>query len=235
MAVVALASVSGLDHAWRGASDDTLRAVIVDQLSATAPNPAFAEDVTGLLEENGYEVKYYSGDEVTIDLYRHLPAADPDLLVLRTHSTAVVSRGEEDLTSVSLFTNQPYEERGYLDEQLAGRIGFAQYRDGGPMFFGITADFVRHGMDGDFDGTVVVGMGCQGLLNDLAAEAFQGKGAASFVGWDGLVSATHTDEATEALLRHYVLDGAGVGDAVRKTMQEIGPDPDFGSALVSRP
>src|SRR3972149_2554893 len=54
-------------------ADSGRRAVSVDQLSATPPTPAFAETVTPLLEADGYAVDYYSGDQVTVELYRDLP------------------------------------------------------------------------------------------------------------------------------------------------------------------
>jgi hypothetical protein len=215
--------------------DGALRAGIVDQLSLTAPNEAFREDATRLLENSGYEVEYFPGEEVTVDFYRVLPERDYDLLVLRVHSTAEVSRGEEDVTSVSLFTGQDYDRELYLEEQLEGRIGFAQYTEQSPKLFGITSEFVRESMKGDFDDTVVLMMGCQGFINAEGAEAFAEKGAKSFIGWDGLVSASHTDEATELLLRYLVQEEKEPAKAIELTMEAVGPDPDYGSQLVARP
>jgi hypothetical protein len=48
------------------------------------------------------------------------------------------------------------------------------------------------------------------------------------------VSAEH-DDATKLLLRHIVTDGVKPEDAVALTMADIGPDPTFGSRLVSQP
>jgi len=215
--------------------DNTRRAVIVDQLSASQPNPAFAESATRILEVDGYAVDYYSGDQVTVDLYRNLPRGEYDLVILRTHSTAVVSRGEEDVQAVSLFTNEPYSETEYRDEQLAGKIGFAQYSDEGPKWFGVTTKFVKESMKGNFNDALVIGMGCQGLVNDLAAEAFSAKGADAFIGWDSNVSAEHTDKATERVLQLVTADGLSASEAAAKTMSELGPDPYFGGSLVARP
>lgn len=218
-----------------GGDDGVLTAAIVDQLDLTFPNPEFVEDTTGLLEANGYAVDYVAGDDVTVDFYRTLPQKDYELLILRVHSTAEVSRGDADVTSVSLFTGQPYDESLYREEQLSGAVGFAQYTEDSPKLFGVTADFVREHMDGTFDDAVVIMMGCQGFINSEGAEAFSQKGARSFIGWDGLVSATHTDEATELLLRQLVLADASPQEAIDTTMNDIGPDPDFGSQLLARP
>lgn len=215
--------------------DGPRRAAIVDQLSLTAANPQFIEESEALLKANGYVVDYIGGEDVTVDFYRTLPERDYDLVLLRVHSTAAVSRGEEDVTSVSLFTGQPYSSDLYYEEQLQGRVGFAQYSEGTPKLFGITSDFVRDSMKGEFQDTVVLMMGCQGFINDRGAEAFADRGARAFIGWDGLVSAQHTDAATELLLRHLVSEGADADEAVALTMADVGPDPDFGSRLVSQP
>lgn len=215
--------------------DGELTAIIVDQLDLTVPNPEFVTDITSLLESDGYSVEYVAGEDVTVDLYRALPKGDYDLVILRVHSTADVSRGDDSVTSVSLFTGEAYSEDLYYDEQLSGAVGFAQYTEDSPKLFGVTAEFVRERMEGRFDDTVVLMMGCQGFINAEGATAFTDKGARTFIGWDGLVSADHTDEATRLLLRHLITDGAAGRDAVDLTMAEIGPDPDFGSQLLARP
>lgn len=212
------------------------RAAIVDQLQLTSPNPQFVAEAVRTLEEHGYQVDYYPGKAVTVDLYRELPKRGYDLLILRVHSTAQVSRGDEEVKSVSLFTNQPYSQSGYYDEQAAGRIGFANYKDGdGEQYFGVTSSFITDSMKGNFHNTTVVMMGCEGLVNEKAAQAFIEKGATAFVGWDGLVSAEHTDEATLKLLRHMVAERASPEEAIARTMAEVGPDPDFGSQLLAWP
>lgn len=220
-----------------GGDDDpgVQRAAIVDQLSLSSPNPGFVQETTDLLEGSGYEVDYFSGEQVTVDLYRDLPKGDYDVLLLRVHSTAEVTRGEEDVTSVSLFTGQPYSSEQYYQEQLEGRVGFAQYTAESPKLFGVTSAFVRDSMEGDFDDTLVLMMGCQGFINAEGAEAFEKKGARAFIGWDGLVTAQHTDDATLLLLRHLIEEKAQPSDAIAQTMASVGPDPDYGSRLVARP
>jgi len=49
------------------------------------------------------------------------------------------------------------------------------------------------------------------------------------------VSAGHTDEATERLLQHLVVDGLTMGEAVERTTAEVGPDPAYGSVLQIYP
>lgn len=239
VAVVAALTLTPLGRDLTGLSSDTddgvLTAVIVDQLELTVPNPGFVSDVTDLLERNGYVVDYIPGAEVTVDLYRDLPKHDYELIILRVHSTGEISRGESDVTSVSLFTGQPYSEDLYYEEQLSGAVGFAQYTLDSPKLFGVTAEFIRNRMEGTLDDSVVLMMGCQGFINAEGAEAFADRGARTFIGWDGLVSAKHTDAASSQLLQYLIEDGIETRDAIDRTMAEFGPDPDFGSQLVARP
>ncbi len=211
-----------------------LRAAIVDQLSLTAPNRDFSDTATDTLRKAGYEVDYYAGEQVTVNFYRNLPQLNYDLIILRTHSTAIVSRGEDEVPTVSLFTNEPYSRDRYYEEQVAGYLGFASYFDGGPQVFGITADFVRSAMNGRFDDTVILMMGCDGLRNDEAAEAFIERGASSYVSWSEFVSANHTDVATERLLELLITEKVALPEAVAQTNADVGPDPTFGSELLYR-
>lgn len=231
----ASAAVAALLLGLPGSGGDGPRAAIVDQLQLTSPNPQFVADATQLLAENGYTVDYFPGEAVTVDFYRNLPKRRYDLLILRVHSTAQVSRGADEVRSVSLFTNEPYTKTGYYQEQVAGRIGFASYKDRVEQYFGITSGFITDSMKGGFKGTTVIMMGCEGLVNEKAAEAFTRRGAKDFIGWDGLVSAEHTDEATLKLLQHLVVEGASADEAIARTMTEVGPDPDFGSQLLAWP
>jgi hypothetical protein len=221
-----------LNVAGLGGDSGPAKAVIVDQLGATYPNPDFGAQATAILEDAGYAVDYVAPEDVTVDFYRKLPSGGYDFIVLRTHSTAEISRGDEDVKSVSLFTNEPYTRDRYYEEQVAGRIGFAQYNDGGEQYFGVTADFVRESMVGRLNGATVVMMGCQGLLNDLAAQAFYDIGAGDFISWDGLVSGEHTDAATEELIRNITVNGLPSDEAVTRTMAKVGPDPTYGSQLI---
>jgi hypothetical protein len=223
--------VSGLTS---GGSTPALTAAIIDQLSLTAPNPEFAEAAMDTLEKAGYTADYFPGEEVTVEFYRTLPQRNYDLIIFRTHSTAVISRGDESVSTVSFFTNEPYSRSRYYDEQAAGRLGFASYTDGGDQLFGITAAFVRDSMQGDFGGATVIMMGCDGLKNDEAAKAFLTKGASSYTSWSEFVTASHTDAATERLLSYFVTEKIPLPEAVARTNDELGPDPTFGSELLYR-
>jgi hypothetical protein len=225
---------------WSGGGAAPKTAVIVDQLSLTQPNPDFAAKATETLEQAGYTVDYFSGEQVTVDFYRKLPTHDYDLLILRVHSGIAEEvdpkTGEKTkMEYVSLFTGEPYDETKYRDERYpevqADRVGKATYYEGASPLFGIGPDFIRYSMRGRFDKTLIILMGCDGLRSTRTAEGFLEKGASAFVSWSRPVSAAHTDTATERLLEKLLVDGLGVGDAVRQTAAEVGPDPDYGAEL----
>jgi hypothetical protein len=209
-------------------------AVIVDQLSLTEPNPAFAEQARNVLELAGYLVDDFEGKEVTVEFYSGLPLRDYDLVILRVHSGLAAIWGE--MTDyVGLFTGEPYSETKYADAEDAGLVGAATYSRGGEAVFGVSPEFIASGMFGRFHGTTVIMMGCDGLKSDTTAQAFIDKGAKAVVGWSGRVSASHTDKATEHLLQHLLIERHTMRDAVALTMAEVGPDPEYDSTLLSYP
>ena len=233
--VAALLVTGGLlfgDLASGGGPSGPKTAVIVDQLSLTQPNQAFVEEATATLERGGYVVDYFPGEEVTVEFYRELPTHGYDIIVLRSHAGRLEYSDSGRLTEiVGLFTSDPYDRETYYEEQLAGRLAFAYYNEGGPLYFGVLPEFIRSAMRGDFDGATIVMMGCDGLRSRDTAEAFLERGAGAFVSWSDQVSAAHTDAATERLLERLLLDGLTVAEAVRETAAEVGPDPVYNAEL----
>lgn len=232
--VIAAAAVGGLVFwglSWSdGSSHGPKTAVIVDQLSITQPNPAFAQEARSVLDQAGYLVDDFEGDEVTVEFYSGLPLRDYDLVILRVHSGVAAVWGE--MTDyVGLFTGEPYSETKYAEAEDAGLLGPATYYRGSESVFGVSPEFITSGMWGKFHGTTVILMGCDGLKSETTAEAFVRKGAEVVVGWSGRVSARHTDKATEHLLQHLLIEGHTMRDAVALTMAEVGPDPDYDSTL----
>lgn len=232
--LVLLASVAAALLFLRGGQDGGPRAAIVDQLSLTLPNQSFVDEATETLEQAGYTVDYYPGEEVTVDFYRRLPTHGYEVIVLRSHADRLQTYWEgEEIDEVVLFTTEPFDGRKYLREER--RLTIARYYDGGEPYFGIPPDFIDESMLGEFDGTTIIMMGCEGLLSERTAEAFVEKGAGAYVSWDDAVSASHTDAASERLLEHLFVGGLSVEEAVARTMAELGPDPTYGSKLLVYP
>ncbi len=208
------------------------KAAIVDHLSISWPNPAFVKECTAILERVGYTVNYYKGEEVTVEFYRKLPTHGYKLIILRAHSAYI-----PQYLSLAIFTSEPYTKHRYVYEQLRNRVAsgyLTPYKKGDPKYLVITDKFVRFNMKGSFDGAVVVMMGCTGVKK-CAASAFVQKGARAYIGWNGSVSASHTDRATIHLLRQLLDKGHSVNAAIMQTMKTVGPDPRYKSTLLYWP
>ena len=208
------------------------KAAIVDHLSISFPNPAFVKECTGILEGAGYDVDYYKGQDVTVEFYGNLPTHGYKVIVLRAHSAYI-----HKYLSLAMFTSEPYSKTRYVSEQLRNRVacGYIEpYRKGDPRYLVITDKFVRFSMKGSFDDAVIVMMGCRGIKK-CAATAFIEKGARAYIGWDGLVSARHTDRATIRFLRRFLTQKQTVASAVAQTMEEVGHEPEHKSTLLFWP
>lgn len=212
---------------------DTQRAVIVDQLGLTFPDPGFIERATGLLENAGYQVDYVPGEQATVSLYSTLASRSYDYVLLRVHTAQLTDewRGLPHDEAV-LFTSEPYSPELYVNEQWELLLNHSYASEGAPHYFSIAANFIERAMPGDFDGATVIMMGCGGLYTDRTAEAFTQRGAGAVLGWDNLVSAVHTDLATERLLEKLLVDGLPIDAALAQTMAEVGRDPAYQSTLL---
>jgi hypothetical protein len=241
LAVLVLVLLAGIGGAaalvlGRGGEESARpKAAIVNQLSLTQPNPDFVSSARSLLAEAGYLVDYFAGEQVTVDLYRSLPQRDYDIVILRVHSGITTevdaSSGERTETEyVSLFTGEPYTSGKYPDEEL-NRLGRARYHEDSDPLFGIGPDFVTDSMEGRFNDTLIVMMGCDGLRSQRTGQAFLDKGAQAFVSWTQPVSASHTDSATQRLLERLLIEGQPTSEAVRQTAAEVGPDPAYEGEL----
>lgn len=221
----------------RASEPEIARAAILDHLSLTFPNPSFIGFATEILEQAGYMVDYYPGDEVTVDLYRHLPEHDYSIIILRVHSSATeLEEGGFAEAPVIFFTAEPYSPMKHVSSQLAGHLVAIRYTmPESSYYFGIPPEFIAGAMKGRLRDTTVIMLGCEGLKNSKMAEAFIRKGAGVYIGWDELVSVSRTDQATLYLLAHLLLDNQTIKEAVENTMNRVGPDLAHDSVLLYYP
>jgi hypothetical protein len=211
-----------------------LKAVIVDQLSSVKENETFVANVTQELEDYGFEVDLYQGDNVTVDFYRQLPTHGYKLIIFRAHS-GLLAENEVTKDRTVLFTNEEYSQLKHYAEQLDDRLVMARVGEAYPMVFGIPPKFIKESMEGKFDEAAVIMMGCSGLfLRDLA-EAFVDKGASVYVAWNGSVELQYVDEATAYLVGQLCSGNMTVKEAVDSTMDIIGPDPEHKAGLEYYP
>jgi hypothetical protein len=209
------------------------KAALVDQIALTNPDPEFTDQALAYLEEAGFSVDIYEGEEITVEFYRTLPEKGYQLILFRTHATNVLNETMPG-GPVFLFTSELYEKDRYVKEQLANRIGRARvlYDDNAPLYFAIVAGFVRYEMTGRFDDTLIIIGGCQSLGTLDLAQALLDRGASAVVGWNEWVDLSHNDKAILHLLRGLTTEKLTLEQAMRKTMNEIGPDPAYQSMLT---
>ena len=230
--LVACSSLQQPNQTVTSTVSNTLRAAIVDHLSTSYPNEAFVKESSAILKEAGYHVDYYKGEEVTVEFYRNLPTLEYDLIVFRVHSAYI-----HKYLSLAMFTSEPYSKERYVQEQMRNRVarGFIEpYHSGDPDYLVITDKFVRYSMNGSFKDTLIIMMGCTGIKKCIAS-AFLQKGAKAYIGWNGLVSAEHTDKTTIQLLKQLLLERQTIAKAVGQTMKEAGSDPRHKSMLLFWP
>jgi len=211
-----------------------LKAAIVDQLSLTFPNQTFIETATNTLEQAGYTVDYYPGENVTVEFYRNLSTHRYKLVILRVHSSITLGSN-----SLGLFTSERYDSTKYVYEQLTDRLLGAAYseeeRNKGIIYFAISPTFVTQSMNGRFNNTIIIMMGCEGLAYTAMAEAFHQKGAKVYISWSGPVLASHTDTAVTHLLQHFLIEERTLKESVQETFKQVGFDPAYKSLLIYYP
>ena len=215
-------------------------AAIIDQLSASfQENEQFTANITKELEGYGFEVDVFHGNNITVDFYRQLPTRGYKLIIFRAHSGILEQDGEVMLRTV-LFTNEEYSESRYALEQVYGQLTMGGACQGCPMMFGIAPEFVRAqsvwgqatDMEGAFDDTVIIMMGCSGIALLDMAEAFIDRGASAYLAWDRSVELYYVDEATPYLIHQLCSEELTVRAAVDNTMDVIGADPNYGAELL---
>jgi hypothetical protein len=211
------------------------KAAIIDQLHVLQPNPAFISEVTEELQAYGFEVDLYQGDEVTVGLYQQLPSLGYQLIVFRAHSGFLVTPEGELVYRTWLFTNEPYSTLEHPGGQLTGQLAKARISEHHPWVFAIGSEFVIRSMEGEFNNTAIIMMGCSALEVDDLGRAFTQKGVSSYLGWDGSVGLGYVDDATISLIQSLCSGGLTVERAVAKVMAEKGADPHYYAVLRYRP
>jgi hypothetical protein len=208
-------------------------AALVDQIALTNKDPEFTDQALAYLSEAGFSTDVYEGEEITVEFFRTLSEKGYQLILFRTHSTNILNETQPG-GPVFLFTSELYDKSKYVKEQLANRIGRVRllYDDNSPLYFAIMSGFVRQDMAGRFDDALIIIGGCQSMGTTDLAQAFIDQGATAVVGWNEWVDLSHNDQALLHLLRGLTVEKLTLEQAVRKTMNEIGPDPAYDSTLT---
>ncbi|MCW4052325.1 MAG: hypothetical protein NWE78_03820 [Candidatus Bathyarchaeota archaeon] len=204
-------------------SPEGWNSAIVDQLTIQKQldNPTFKDISSSILNDSGYDTKYFPGDSVTINFLRDLPAKSGKILLLRAHSAV-----RNDTDWVDIFTSEPYLPGMYTDLAQNRQISKAQMYSFEDWYFAIGPKFINASMRGKFDSDcIIVLMGCNSLNQTSMAKALVGKGARAVIGWTSWIEANYTDTMTLKLLGYLLAkDPYTINEAVNKINYEIAHD-----------
>ena len=206
LAVIALVLLLAFSVYQKQQSLGGKEAVIVDQLSEENTEYGFVERCSGLLESRGYSVRVFKGENVTIGLFQGLDWR-VDLVVLRMHSGVFDNR-------TWLFTHEKYDSSKYVLEQLSGEVNIGICGSVDYPVFTVSSDFFERNLE--FDGGLVIVMGCNGLDRDDLGRVLYETGADAVVGWSGPVTVEETDKAVLGFLEE-ILSGESLRVAVKDT------------------
>jgi hypothetical protein len=177
------------DLLFPAASPHGMRAVLVDGLSVSYPDPAFTNNVTKTLTSAGYTVDYIGPDKFTVDTFANLPSEGYSLVIIRAHTA-----------HSAIITPETYSSSKYVFEQLTGSIVPATIGTSAE-YFAVTSQYISSEFHGKFPNSIIVLMGCgdPGDRETFAA-AFADRGASYLIGYDNSVSAAYTDSDTSTLI-----------------------------------
>lgn len=200
------------------------RAVLIDALSNVSENGDFADSVNMTLHEAGFSVDVYRGGEVSVDFLEKF-VGGYKLVIFRVHS-ALSSDNQ-----LYLFTAEPYSKERYSQEQYFLLVKEAYATESSQPVFAVNWGFVKRLMTGEFNGSLVVVMGCDGASDPLISREFVNQGAVGYVGWSGPVLLSHSDEAVLRLVEDLYVGRQPLKEAANDTNSQVGPDPVSGSVL----
>ncbi len=135
----------------------------------------------------------------------------------------------------TLFTNEEYSRVRHWPDQFDDRLVIASVGEDYDDVFGIPPKFISKGMEGKFDDTVIIMMGCSGIFLIDLAKAFVDKGASAYLAWNATVNLDYVDKATPYLIEQLCSEQATIKEAVDSTMKVIGPDPRYKAELKYYP
>ena len=223
---------------FRGNSEGP-RAIILDNLglydkSLSGKDIMFVQETKELLEGIGVEVEYVGVKDVTLNFYRGL--AKYNLVILRVHSGILV---EGNKKIVCFFSSEELSEKKFRDysnwfeKKYLANATLELPNGTKKSFIGVKPDFIRNCLNGEFENSIIIAMGCNSLESYSMARAFvDDKKALVYMGWTRDVTADYTDNATLELLKRFFQKNQTVKEAIEiKRLR----DPKTGAVLKYYP
>ncbi|MFC1869940.1 hypothetical protein ACFLYE_01560 [Chloroflexota bacterium] len=217
--------------------DSPLKAAIIDQLCLLEPNPELIAQTTQILENSGFHVDVWQGEDITVDFLRNLPNYNYKLVIFRAHlgtECLVNVNDPSDVISMQttgLFTGETYSTNKYFIDQMSDSVYQGVMAGTYPPVFTISPKFVREGSNGKYNDTMIIMMGCISLYHDDLAKSFIDKGASAYVGWSATVTLNQVDKIIPVLTSRLCVEKLPISLAILQTMNELGRDPYFNAGL----
>ena len=202
----------------------------LDELSPSGETIPFVNETRKLLEGVGVEVEYVGVEDVTLEVYQNL--AKYNLVILRIHSGILIENNEK---IVCFFTSEPFSHQNldkYSEWFDKNYLAKATFERSGESFIGVKPDFIRNCLNGEFQDSIIIAMGCNSSINDSMAKAFvNDRKALVYIGWTHDVTVNHTDSATLELLKSFFENNETIKEAIDKAPA----DPKKGARLTYYP
>jgi len=191
--------------------DDVKSILLIDNLYNI--DDSFQSQLESLCNESGVELYVHQDADVS---YLMKLKGSYSLIILRLHSTC-----QYNVTWA--FTCEKYNPDKYVIEQLAGEIHSARVTYQSDYLFVVSSYFIMQHLPDRIDSDCVILMGCNSYDISDMAQAWIKAGASHYVGWNGDISLTDTDEITLMLVENYLKDGVILG------VVNVLPSNDFSS------
>jgi len=205
---------------YQGVKPNPKTAIIIDPINEESE---FKTKSMNLLKDNGYKITYISGEEVTVKLLKNLPK-DHDIYIFRVHSTCINNR-------TWIFSGEKYQTESHSLMQLADLVHKARPSLTSAYYFAVSPELIKKYNPDSFTNSIILMMGCKGLVTNDLADAFCSEGASTYVSWDGNVCLEHTDQAYIALLEAICTEKSSISMAINHVSSTIGSDPVYLSVL----
>ena len=207
---------------------DESKAVLVDGIALTDPNPQFTARIEEILAQANITLDIYEGEEVTIDLLRNIGGYG--LIILRVHSAIDKEHGFLYIFSAEKFDKEEYNSKYTEEERISGAV-----REGitfkNESYFALRADLLGYLGDKGLNGSIIILMGCNGTDSQQAINKLFERGVKAIIAWNGYVDLDYTDETIIELLKEVYENHIDFSRAVEKVMNDKGADPIWKSKL----
>jgi len=206
------------------------RAAILDGLSTDHPNRTFIESTIRILGYVGYEIDVYNSKNVTLKVFKELPAKDYDLVILRVHGGRI--RQPIGLYVGSGLFIERCDPEFHREEVESGYLLLGRPFLSNDTYCVAPPHYITDKLQGSFKNTLIIAMSCFTGNDDIMATAFFSRGAGAYIGFSGKISPDYADAFTVNFLRELYIEKLPLQQAFAKTKEALRSDPYYGGIPI---